>query len=114
MTQMIRTLRPLTLIAVLALSSAAFAGGTHGGGHGHDSDETAIGKPGVASKASAKAAEIDFSFKSILFSDFSTRWKILSQNFRSVENLFPRRGSAITTNNSPYRSGPSRRPPARR
>jgi uncharacterized cupredoxin-like copper-binding protein len=52
MTQMIRTLRPLTLIAVLALSSAAFAGGTHGGGHGHDSDETAIGKPGVASKAS--------------------------------------------------------------
>ena len=48
MTQMIRTLRPLTLIAVLALSSAAFAGGTHGGGHGHDSDETAIGKPGVA------------------------------------------------------------------
>ena len=52
MTQMTRTLRPLTLIAALALSGAAFAGGTHAGGHGHDSDETAIGKPGVASKAS--------------------------------------------------------------
>ena len=48
MTRMTRTLRPLTLIAALALSSAAFAGGTHAGGHGHDSDETAIGKPGVA------------------------------------------------------------------
>ena len=52
MTQMTRTLWPLTLIAALALSSAAFAGGTHAGGHGHGSDETAIGKPGVASKAS--------------------------------------------------------------
>ena len=52
MTQMTRTLRPLTLIAALALSSAAFAGGTHAGGHGHASDEIAIGKPGVASKAS--------------------------------------------------------------
>lgn len=52
MTQMTRTLRPLTLIAALAMSSATFAGGTHAGGHGHDSDETAIGKPGVASKAS--------------------------------------------------------------
>ena len=52
MTQMTRTLWPLTLIAALAMSSATFAGGTHAGGHGHDSDETAIGKPGVASKAS--------------------------------------------------------------
>jgi uncharacterized cupredoxin-like copper-binding protein len=52
MTQMTRTLWPLTLIAALAMSSAAFAGGTHAGGHGHYSDETAIGKPGVASKAS--------------------------------------------------------------
>ena len=52
MTQMTRTLRPLTLIAALAMSSATFAGGTHAGGHGHDSDERAIGKPGVASKAS--------------------------------------------------------------
>ncbi len=52
MTQMTRILRPLTLIAALALSSVAFAGGTHAGGHGQDSDETAIGKPGVASKAS--------------------------------------------------------------
>ncbi len=52
MTQMTRILRPLTLIAALALSSVAFAGGTHSGGHGHDSEETAIGKPGMASKAS--------------------------------------------------------------
>lgn len=55
MTQMTRTLRPLTLIAALALSSAAFAGGTSGG-HGHDSEETAIGKPGMASKASRTVA----------------------------------------------------------
>lgn len=52
MTQMTRTLRPFTLIAALALSSAAFAGGTHAGSHGHDSEETAIGKPGMVSKAS--------------------------------------------------------------
>ena len=53
MTRMTRTLRPFTLIAALALSSAAFAGGTHAGGHGHDEGgETAIGKPGVAAKAS--------------------------------------------------------------
>ena len=38
----------LVTFAVLALSGAAFAGGTHGGGH--DDGETAIGKPGVAAK----------------------------------------------------------------
>lgn len=47
-----RVLRPWTLIAALALSGAAFAGGTHAGGHGYDSEETAIGKPGAASTAS--------------------------------------------------------------
>lgn len=52
MTPMSYTLRTLTLIGALALSGVTFAGGTHAGGHGHDSDETAIGKPGVASKAS--------------------------------------------------------------
>jgi uncharacterized cupredoxin-like copper-binding protein len=44
--------RPLALIAALALSGAAIASGTHAGGHGHDIEETAIGKPGVASKVS--------------------------------------------------------------
>ena len=55
MTQINRVLRPLAVIAALALSGAAFAAGTHAGGHGHvndASDETAIGKPGVASKTS--------------------------------------------------------------
>jgi uncharacterized cupredoxin-like copper-binding protein len=47
-----QTFRSFTLITSLALSSAAFAGGTHAGGHGHDGDETVIGKPGVASKVS--------------------------------------------------------------
>ena len=44
-----------SLFAVLALaaSGAAFASGNHAGGHGHDDGgETAIGKPGVAAKAS--------------------------------------------------------------
>ncbi|MDI9330363.1 MAG: cupredoxin family protein [Alphaproteobacteria bacterium] len=47
---MTRTFRPLTIISALTLSSAAFAGANHAGGHGHGSEETAIGKPGVASK----------------------------------------------------------------
>ena len=51
MTPMTTNLRTLTSIAALAISSAAFAGGTHAGGHGHDSDETAIGKPGVARRS---------------------------------------------------------------
>lgn len=41
----------LIAIAALTLSGAAFASGTHSGGHGHDDGETAIGKPGVAAKA---------------------------------------------------------------
>lgn len=53
----------LSAIAALSLSTAALAGGTHAGGHdhghdhgqasshGHDTEETAIGKPGVADKA---------------------------------------------------------------
>jgi uncharacterized cupredoxin-like copper-binding protein len=41
----------LIAIAALTLSGSAFASGTHSGGHGHDDDETAIGKPGVAAKA---------------------------------------------------------------
>lgn len=42
----------LLAFAALALSGAAFAGGTHAGGHGHDVEETAIGKPGVAGRVS--------------------------------------------------------------
>ena len=54
MTPSTQTFRSLTVITALALalSGTAFAGGTHAGGHGHGGDETAIGKPGVASKAS--------------------------------------------------------------
>ena len=53
MTPSTQTFRSLTVITALALalSGTAFAGGTHAGGHGHGGDETAIGKPGVASKA---------------------------------------------------------------
>ena len=46
------------LFAVLAFaaSGAAFASGSHTGGHGHDGDETAIGKPGVTAKVSRTIA----------------------------------------------------------
>ncbi|VTY36564.1 Plastocyanin [Xylophilus ampelinus] len=44
-------LRNTALAALTALAAVgASASGTHAGGHGHDADE-AIGKPGVASKA---------------------------------------------------------------
>lgn len=36
----------------LVLSGTAFASGNHAGGHGHGDEESAIGKPGVASKVS--------------------------------------------------------------
>ncbi len=41
----------LITAAALCLSGAAFAGGTHAGGHGHDAGESAIGKPGTTAKA---------------------------------------------------------------
>lgn len=44
----------LLVLAGLALSSAGWAGGNHAGGHGQDED--AIGKPGVAAKASRTIA----------------------------------------------------------
>jgi len=37
-------------LAVLGLSGAAFAAGNHAGGHGHGDEDTAIGKPGTATK----------------------------------------------------------------
>lgn len=47
------TISQLFAMLALAASGAAFASGNHAGGHGHDEgDETAIGKPGVAAKAS--------------------------------------------------------------
>ena len=40
-------------MVALAASGAAFASGNHAGGHGHDEGgEMAIGKPGIAAKAS--------------------------------------------------------------
>lgn len=45
-----RTLTRGLMVAALSLSSAAFAAGSHSGSHGHMDEETAIGKPGVASK----------------------------------------------------------------
>ena len=46
------TLSQLFAIAALAVSGAAFAGGNHAGGHGHDDGgELAIGKPGIATQA---------------------------------------------------------------
>lgn len=42
--------RTLIALVALALSGAAFAAGNHAGGHGHNDEETAIGKPGVAGR----------------------------------------------------------------
>lgn len=46
-------LQKIFVLAALALSGAVDAAGNHAGGHvhGHDNEETAIGKPGVASQA---------------------------------------------------------------
>ena len=47
------TIAQLFAMLALAASGAPFARGNHAGGHGHDEGgETAIGKPGVAAKAS--------------------------------------------------------------
>lgn len=45
-----KIIKKLMLLAALTLSGAAFASGTHSGGHGQANEETAIGKPGVADK----------------------------------------------------------------
>ena len=47
-----RTLSLIAASALVALSFNSFAGGTHSGGHGHGSEESAIGEPGKASKVS--------------------------------------------------------------
>ncbi|GAB3359875.1 MULTISPECIES: cupredoxin domain-containing protein [Giesbergeria] len=46
-----RVLHGVTVAVALALSGTAFASASHAGGHGHHSDETAIGKPGITSQA---------------------------------------------------------------
>ena len=47
------TISRLLAMAALSASGIALANGNHAGGHGHgDSGETAIGKPGIAAKAS--------------------------------------------------------------
>lgn len=38
-------------LSALSLSATVFAGGNHAGGHSHDHEESAIGKPGIAAKA---------------------------------------------------------------
>ncbi|KRH98549.1 plastocyanin/azurin family copper-binding protein [Curvibacter sp. PAE-UM] len=50
MTHKTQTLAKVMALMAIALSSSAFAGGNHAGGHGHDDEETAIGKPGVAAR----------------------------------------------------------------
>lgn len=49
-------LRSLLALAALGLAGAAFASGKHAGGHGHGDAESAIGKPGVAAKATRTIA----------------------------------------------------------
>ncbi|MBX9793181.1 MAG: cupredoxin family protein [Burkholderiaceae bacterium] len=49
-------LAALTALSAALISSAALAGGDHAGGHGHDDE--AIGKPGVAAKAT-RTVQID-------------------------------------------------------
>ncbi|MCO5337023.1 MULTISPECIES: cupredoxin domain-containing protein [Delftia] len=47
------TVSQFLAMAALVTSGTAFASGNHAGGHGHeDGGETAIGKPGIAAKAS--------------------------------------------------------------
>ena len=50
MTHKTHTLAKVLALMTMALSSSDFAGGNHAGGHGHDDEETAIGKPGVAAR----------------------------------------------------------------
>ncbi|MFZ5567859.1 MAG: cupredoxin domain-containing protein [Pseudomonadota bacterium] len=50
MTHKKQTLAKVMALMTIGLSSAAFAGGNHAGGHGHGDEETAIGKPGMAAK----------------------------------------------------------------
>lgn len=44
------SVRQMVVLSILSLAGGAYAGGTHAGGHGHDDEETAIGKPGVSAK----------------------------------------------------------------
>ena len=48
MNHQVKSIRRLLAVAAVCLSTGAFAGGNHAGGHDHGDD--AIGKPGVAAK----------------------------------------------------------------
>ncbi|MBI2725826.1 MAG: cupredoxin family protein [Polaromonas sp.] len=50
MTHKTHTLAKVLALMTIALSSSAFAGGNHAGGHGHGDEDTAIGKPGLAAR----------------------------------------------------------------
>lgn len=50
MTHKTQTLAKVVALMTIALSGSAFAGGKHAGGHGHDDEETAIGRPGVEAR----------------------------------------------------------------
>lgn len=50
MTHKTQTLTKMIALLAITLSSSAFAGGNHAGGHGHDDEDMAIGKPGVAAR----------------------------------------------------------------
>jgi len=50
MKHQVKSIRRLLAVAAVCLSTGAFAGGNHAGGHDHDHGDDAIGKPGVAAK----------------------------------------------------------------
>ncbi|ODV00131.1 MAG: hypothetical protein ABT20_16225 [Rubrivivax sp. SCN 70-15] len=51
-----KSVRRVLAMAAVCLSGAALAGGNHEGGHGHGDEDTAIGKPGAASKVTRTIA----------------------------------------------------------
>ena len=46
MKHQVKSIRRLLAFAAVCLSTGAFAGGNHAGGHDHDHGDDAIGKPG--------------------------------------------------------------------
>lgn len=50
MKHLAKSIRRFLAVSAVCLSTSAFAGGNHAGGHDHDHGDDAIGKPGVAAK----------------------------------------------------------------
>ncbi|HQC97763.1 MAG TPA: cupredoxin family protein [Aquabacterium sp.] len=50
MKHQVKSIHRLLAVAAVCLSTGAFAGGNHAGGHDHDHGDDAIGTPGVAAK----------------------------------------------------------------